>query len=760
MGRISHHLKGKDYKKTHQRKLDEQRVLYLERREKEIQEQQYLDEIERLSSPFKSDWRSEIDSDKMDEINEGMTTSSVFSTTLPATGDTDLSTTEITSADVFADGPYELNLDSGKGGTYPALVGASVKSSGSGTGSDGGFDVGSHVAFDGAGVNDGARWAIFQPVDSTSYDKMVFSVIRGNGSNGGEAPDDASGEGLYLYYKMPDMQDYIAINRYPTINDLRDEISDFTIVPVGNDTAGIQEYEVDIPSYARGPGARFLVYQFSSNDSQGDNYGITKVAFRRRTPLNVFVSLDSPEATNFIRTDPIMRGLSAEGRRKKLEDMLDAGDEYLLKQLGMQGSIARPTDTFAQKDWTASAYGLPADYKERLIKANAYFQKNVGSIPVSLGLYGGGSNDRSAELRRKSFKEVGFTDAQIDTIERNNLLQTKFEPSKKMSGVKSSLPTYDPDYSWNRTNVNVDPETFQKLAAQQIAQSRQKQQQVSNNVATSKATSDNSGYADELSKAVAAARAEYLKSGQTVAQRQQSYDKLQAAIKAGTDYATATSTNPNTPPAPPASQPQQKLTPQQLADIDKQIKELEAAAEKSKQDAQNNMNMARLNAVVGGGAAGAALGLIGGAAIAAGLGGAALRAGSRVVKTGAGSPGARAYAKANPGKYNPFLSNKVNRYLRNSHEPQGQVIPEKKLKSPKKVLNNKIPGYYDGKPAPLGFPDNPPPEMVNGMHPDLVDGKNVANRFNRLDPQSAQAMPLTGNPHIDKKVLKARKQSK
>ena len=47
--------------------------------------------------------------------------------------------------------------------------------------------------------------------------------------------------------------------------------------------------------------------------------------------------------------------------------------------------------------------------------------------------------------------------------------------------------------------------------------------------------------------------------------------------------------------------------------------------------------------------------------------------------------------------------------------------------------------------------------MVNGYHPDLVDGTKVANRFNRLDPISAQAMPPTGNPHIDAKVQKARR---
>ena len=60
MGRISHHLRGKDYKKTHQRKLDEQRALYLERREKEIQEEKQKKNIEEAAKPFKSDWRNTL----------------------------------------------------------------------------------------------------------------------------------------------------------------------------------------------------------------------------------------------------------------------------------------------------------------------------------------------------------------------------------------------------------------------------------------------------------------------------------------------------------------------------------------------------------------------------------------------------------------------------------------------------------------------------------------------------------------------------
>ena len=91
------------------------------------------------------------------------------------------------------------------------------------------------------------------------------------------------------------------------------------------------------------------------------------------------------------------------------------------------------------------------------------------------------------------------------------------------------------------------------------------------------------------------------------------------------------------------------------------------------------------------------------------------------------------------------------------HEPEGKVIKEKKSF---KDLTKKIPGYYDGKPSPLGFPVEEPPKMKNGYHPDLVDGKKVAQRYNRLDPISARAMPKTGNPHIDKKVRAAAKKPK
>ena len=121
-------------------------------------------------------------------------------------------------------------------------------------------------------------------------------------------------------------------------------------------------------------------------------------------------------------------------------------------------------------------------------------------------------------------------------------------------------------------------------------------------------------------------------------------------------------------------------------------------------------------------------------------------------------------------KKNTILQSEINDLLAQEYMPdefkmffEEQNETEKYEKDPlfkrvSKRLKKEI--DYSDKPSKNGYPNDPPPEMVNGMHPDLVDGKQIANRFNRLDPQSAKAMPLTGNPEIDKKVKKAKKQSK
>jgi len=72
----------------------------------------------------------------------------------------------------------------------------------------------------------------------------------------------------------------------------------------------------------------------------------------------------------------------------------------------------------------------------------------------------------------------------------------------------------------------------------------------------------------------------------------------------------------------------------------------------------------------------------------------------------------------------------------------------------KKVRNRLKPVIdYPDKPSKLGYPDEPPPEMVNGFHPQYGERDNY---YNALDPHSANAMPSTGNPEIDAKVRRAK----
>ena len=93
--------------------------------------------------------------------------------------------------------------------------------------------------------------------------------------------------------------------------------------------------------------------------------------------------------------------------------------------------------------------------------------------------------------------------------------------------------------------------------------------------------------------------------------------------------------------------------------------------------------------------------------------------------------------------------------------PFKQNIEEQEtLNAPKDPLISRIKNKlvtqidYPDKPSPMGYPDGPTPEQINGWHPEY--GKR-ANYYNALDPQSAEAMPPTGNPEIDVKVQKARR---
>jgi hypothetical protein len=63
---------------------------------------------------------------------------------------------------------------------------------------------------------------------------------------------------------------------------------------------------------------------------------------------------------------------------------------------------------------------------------------------------------------------------------------------------------------------------------------------------------------------------------------------------------------------------------------------------------------------------------------------------------------------------------------------------------------------YDDKPSSKGYPNNPPPEMVNGWHPEY--GKRDA-MYNRMDPKSAEVMQRVKKLEKVKAVVKKTKET-
>ena len=484
----------------------------------EIREQ-IREELRNLSSPEFSNWR--------EGIAEGMTSSGMFNTTLPAQGDVDLG--DVTS-------PIQ-SLGSSPGSSQSGNTYTSGPAS--------------------AGIPPEVNGGFIIDIDTSEFDTLVFELSPGT------------------------------IDSFEIITANGSGYTDYNI----STSAGRKV--LSLKSVDRKKGVSFA---FSFSKSSGGSIGtnvIRNLTFQRRTPMNVFVSLDSPEATSFIRTDPTMQGLSAEDRKKKLIDMLDAGDEYLLKYLGMTGSKARPSDTTMPDSWDQAA--------------------------------GGATDAMSDDLYNWVNKTYGLPAA-----------EWKKENPTKPDNSNPFLPkgSYVPKASGGKDYGNV-----------------------------------------------ASAKGPYGTPGADKPYVRKGYKDKDGKF---VDY-----DNPSTWPS------------------------ILKKAGNNKDTMDDRW---------------------------------------------------RAKATAYTDSWKAAHTKHVNAWKKQldlaHHEPEGEVLSEKKKLKSVKDITSKIPGYYDGKPAPLGFPMQEPPKMVNGFHPDLVGGKKIANRFNRLDPQSAKAMPPTGNPHIDKKVRAAAKKPK
>lgn len=155
-------------------------------------------------------------------------------------------------------------------------AGTSIAQNGTGTGEQGGFNVGgTHLRF---GDSDGGtREVVLEPLDTTGIDTIRIYAIRGNDTNGGEIPEGDSGdESLRIAYQVVATGNPINNNWVDAGIIIWDSSLDGTY---GNPSAGLDNYDLSLPAGASGTRVFFKLYQPSNSGTIYDNYGILSVSF-------------------------------------------------------------------------------------------------------------------------------------------------------------------------------------------------------------------------------------------------------------------------------------------------------------------------------------------------------------------------------------------------------------------------------------------------------------------------------------------------
>ena len=258
------------------------------------------EELRNLNNPEFSNWRW--------DLKEGMTTAALSTTTLPATGDTDISQVDGYES-IFATNGGTL---SGTDLSYSVRDTDSVR-----------IITGANSTY--------SRSASTSFIDTRRITQVKFSVSKTAQPLGVDSWTDA-GDG-------ENYDDTITIYMYSNGADL--SLEDSSVTFTSNATTG--DYTFDIPERLRGrTDVQIGFQQFALASLPGEPTSGTAAAtfytptFQRTVPVTLVVSLDDPEASAFIRTEPTTSNLSPAQKEKRLKEMIAASDEYLAKQFGDQ----------------------------------------------------------------------------------------------------------------------------------------------------------------------------------------------------------------------------------------------------------------------------------------------------------------------------------------------------------------------------------------------------------------------------------------
>lgn len=162
----------------------------------------------------------------------------------------------------------------------------------------------------------------FEPIDATKVDTLILTI---------------SGSFATKTFDGLEVTDKVDISQY--INGTY--VGSFLAQELGNGT-----HTLTIPPRFRKPNSKFHALQptaFEGGEGhQTGSVSITGIGFKRLNAMPATVRLDDPEINSFIRMGD-MSGLSAEERKARLKDQLDAGNELMVK-MGLEPNKTAPGD--------------------------------------------------------------------------------------------------------------------------------------------------------------------------------------------------------------------------------------------------------------------------------------------------------------------------------------------------------------------------------------------------------------------------------
>ena len=102
--------------------------------------------------------------------------------------------------------------------------------------------------------------------------------------------------------------------------------------PVGYQVGKVSKFSIQIPEWCRTTSTRFMFVQLNGSGTR-DNLVIYSIGYQRRNALTINTTLADEKASAYVRVGNNSQ-MSPEERKKKLNDMLKASREYMLKSLG------------------------------------------------------------------------------------------------------------------------------------------------------------------------------------------------------------------------------------------------------------------------------------------------------------------------------------------------------------------------------------------------------------------------------------------